>query len=499
MESPAPLAEPGEAWSAPEQKSGRASLSPLQAGTGSRKSARVSALFEFSDAEEIKRKVRESKAIQRKASYSVDNFYKSEGFFQAVAKSPRFENLTLGIICLNAMWIAIDTDWNTSTTLKGADGVFVVADSLFFGYFSLELFIRFCAFQRKRDCLKDGWFVFDTSLVALYAFDPFFLTILAFASGTDPDLPTSVLKLLRLARLSRLVRMLRSMPELMIMIKAMFTAAASVSYTLGLLIIVTYVFGIAMTLLSNDFGDEPPPDVIAANCWMTVVNETTNLPEEVRVEPGEDDCPLHAKAYLTGVAQSMYTLIIHGTFLDDLSVFADAIKAEPKGSTLCMIVLTIFIIFASMTIMNMLIGVLCEVISAVAAEERESIMVDTVHAKFDSIVKQLDTDEGGTLSWVEFQQIMGLPEAIRAFESVKVDPELVIDFAQEWFIDEDGEIKELSLNDFMDMVLDLRGGQDVHMKDIMNTSKRFNRQFSELNGLIKLINEKLIKLGSRTR
>lgn len=41
----------------------------------------------------------------------------------------------------------------------------------------------------------------------------------------------------------------------------------------------------------------------------------------------------------------------------------------------------IFILLAALTVMNMLIGVLCEVVSAVAATEKESITVQYVKAR----------------------------------------------------------------------------------------------------------------------
>merc|ERR1711865_11972 len=108
---------------------------------------------------------------------------------------------------------------------------------------SIELFIRFMAFKRKVCALRDPWFAFDTALVALYAFDPFAIGIMtAVQGGSGMDLPTSILRLFRLARLSRLTRMLRSLPELMIMIKGIVSATASVGYPMGLLLLVTYVF-----------------------------------------------------------------------------------------------------------------------------------------------------------------------------------------------------------------------------------------------------------------
>merc|ERR1719353_2778434 len=109
------------------------------------------------------------------------------------------------------------------------------------------------AFKRKLDGFKDPWFAFDTCLVGLYAFDPFAIGLLAALSGGGGlDLPTAILRLFRLARLSRLVRMLRSLPELMIMIKGMMSASSAVGYTLGLLMLITYIFSIAIRNLVSD-------------------------------------------------------------------------------------------------------------------------------------------------------------------------------------------------------------------------------------------------------
>jgi len=294
---------------------------------------------------------------------------------------------------VNAVWIAVDTDENPAETLLDAKWPFVIADVLFFGYFLTELFIRFMAFEKKCNCLKDGWFCFDTTLVTLYLFDPFIIALAVAASGGGSiDLPTSILRLFRLARLSRLVRMLRSLPELMIMIKGMVTAAASVSYTLGLLLIFTYVFAIAMTQLS--IGTE------------------------------------FREQYFKGVGLSMYSLIIYGTFLDSLAEFCDAIRAE---STPCLIAVTVFVVLASMTLMNMLIGILCEVISAVAEEEKQSMITEKVYEKFGSIVKNLDRDGDGNISWSELQVIMDDSDALQALNSVNVDPIGMVDVAEDFF------------------------------------------------------------------
>lgn len=424
-------------------------------------------LFAFSNTEAIKEKVRERKN-NKKTAYDVQNYYHETGFFQAIARAPKFENTTLGIIVVNALWISIDTDLNPSDTMfdDKSHPVFIAADCMFFGYFSVELFIRFMAFERKRRCLQDPWFVFDSTLVALYAFDPFLLGILAVVQGGEGmNLPTAVLRLFRLARLSRLVRMLRNLPELMIMIKGMVSAAASVSYTLGLLLLSTYVFAIAFRNL---------------------------VPAESQLEV----------EMFSSVLETMHNLIIFATFLDALSDFmyvvmdSDDIMTMTPAHIPCFILVWLYISLASLTILNMLIGVLCEVISAVAAEEKESMIVDKVHEKFGKIVNDLDENGDGFLSWEEFEMLIDHPEAVAALESVNVDPASMVDVAEDFFTDAGLPVK-VSFAEFMSMVLDLRGGQKATVKDMMGLGKSFNKSMLKAKNRLDVTDKKIQRIEGR--
>jgi len=231
------------------------------------------------------------------------------------------------------------------------------------------------------------------------------------------------------------------------MIKGMVTAAATVSYILGLLLIFTYVFAIAMTQLS--FGTE------------------------------------FREKYFNGVALSMYSLIVYGTFLDSLADFCDDIRAE---STPCLIAVTVYVVLASMTVMNMLIGILCEVISAVAEEEKETMITEKVYEKFGAILKGLDKDGDGTISFREVEVIVENRDALAALNSVNVDPGDLIDVAEDFLIEQG---KEMSFDDFMEMVLGLRGGLQATLKDIYFVGKRFNKKFTELKLLMEGLHRKL--------
>lgn len=266
--------------------------------------------------------------------------------------------------------------------------------------------------------------------------------------------------------------MLRSLPELMIMIKGMMSAACSVGYTLGLLLLVTYVFAIAIRNL-----------VPAASAFEPIEDKYGWQVDQEAIET----------TYFFSVVESMHTLIIFGTFCDALSDFLYAVKAQ---STPCFLLSWVYICLASLTIMNMLIGVLCEVISAVASEEKESMIVDQVNEKFGNIVKELDTDGDGDLSWEEFQQILDYPDALQALESVNVDPESMVDLAEDFFF-EDGEPVKVTFEEFMNLVLDLRGGQQATVRDIMGLGKRFNKKVMKNKDKMDGISLKIERIGAK--
>jgi voltage-gated sodium channel len=369
-------------------------------------------LFSFKDPQSIKDSVKE--ALKKQEPYNVSIYYKEGGIFVKIATHPIFENCTLAVIAINAVYIAIDTDWNkdepltptNTNSLQDSDTFFQFMEHAFCTYFTFEWIVRFLSFKIKTNGLKDGWFVFDSALVFMMVMETWVLLIAMSASGSSGGSPlggTSILRLFRLLRLSRLMRMLRSLPELMILIKGMVTAMKSVMYVMGLLVLITYVFAIAFTQLA--VGHELAP------------------------------------TYFANVSHAMYSLLIYATFLDDLSAFTEAQRCEPDGPLWYLLIVTIiFIALSSLTVMNMLIGVLCEVVSAVAEQERDDIRTEQLAESMKEIVMDVKNDASGEdlgISYKEFCEILKKPEGIEALDEVGVNPVGIVDFAGLFFFDGD--------------------------------------------------------------
>lgn len=389
----------------------------------------------FADLELLKQMVRES---LYQPVYDVRNYYKKTGCAQTIARSDTFGSITLFVIALNSIWLGYDTDYNQAPNLIQAKPQFQVMENLFCTFFTLEISFRFLAFESKLNCLKDGWFVFDSILVILMIIDTWIMTaVLFFSDGklgaAQSGGQASIGRLLRLLRLSRVARMLRSMPELMILVKGITSALRSVLLTLALLLIIMYVFAIVLTQLS---AGSPS-----------------------------------GNTYFFSILSSMYYLTVCGLFFDELTTFVTPVGDDSWMYATCF---WLFVLFGTLTVTNMLIGVLLEVVAGVAAVEREEMIVTYMRTKVTSIIEAV-SGEDGYVHLDVFRKLMSNRDCIQALREVGVDPVGLVDFAEFLFQDPNSEQTELSAKiptpKFLDLLLQLRGSNIATVRDVVDLRK----------------------------
>jgi hypothetical protein len=392
------------------------------------------------DSEEVKDQVRET---LKKPKFHIASLYHTTGFCQQVARSAAFEQMTLAIVSINAIWVAIDTDYNTALLLWDSHPMFIFVENCFCILFTLEWLIRFASFQRKCDMYRDRSLVFDTMLVFTMLLETYVLPLVLMVShgamGSGDMSNASVLRmvrLLRLSRMARVARVLRAVPELVIMIKAMTKAMRSVMITLILLVTLLYVFGIAFAQLTAG--------------------------HRIQVLEVQDAFP--------SVPRSMYTLLLHGVLsLSELEPIASQLA---KINMVLPVFLFVFVLLGAFTVMNMLIGILCEVVSATAAVEKEAHLVDETKRRVYAALQGLDTDDNGLISKNEFVQIVSNPLACKALDEVGVDVIALVDFADTLFWDSFSQTEvEMEFEAFMDIVLTLRNTNTATQKDVFNLSR----------------------------
>eukprot|EP00929_Paragymnodinium_shiwhaense_P120423 TRINITY_DN92367_c0_g1_i1.p1 TRINITY_DN92367_c0_g1~~TRINITY_DN92367_c0_g1_i1.p1 ORF type:complete len:732 (-),score=150.07 TRINITY_DN92367_c0_g1_i1:136-2331(-) len=361
----------------------------------------------FVTTDQIKEEVQQR--LFQKISVSKPNT-KKRGIWQRIMKSETFEHLTTASLICNALWICIDTDLNKAETTLDSHIVFQLGENLFCAFFLFEWLAKALSWvDIISACLKDGWFVFDGVIVSLMVVETWILSSLMLIRGTSMRNSSasnaSMLRMARLMRLSRLLRLgrlLRFMPELLIMLRGLKAAMRSVVYTIIFLTLFLFVAGILFTQLSMD----------------------TPLKE----------------VYFPNIMSSMYFLLINGTLL--LNTDAKSLELSTLGNLELSVAFFVVVVVSAVLMMNVLIGMLCQVISNVASSEREEIRIKTIRSTLEEVMHEIDDDNSGTVTRRKMNHILDLPRVEAKLCECGVNPKDLVNLS-DWIF----QSKELVLEE----------------------------------------------------
>jgi len=358
--------------------------------------------------------------------YDVESLYKKTGLAQAIARHDGFANFTILVIAANAVYIGYASEYNKSDSVWDADLQFVICDNLFCAYFAFEWFVRFSAFEIKFNGFRDRMFMFDTALAWLIIIETWILPWVI-DSLHDIRIDWNFLKLVRVLRLARMGRLVRSVPELVAMIKGCVVASRAVGSAFMLLFGLVYVFSIILMIFMQ--GDD----------------------NEVLVER------------YGNLGKTMWTLLIDASFMDGLGyAFTPLLEAKQYVS---FVALLVFVLLSSLTVMNMLIGVLCEVVTSVAEAEKEEVAIDLLKGTLLAMLRGIDEDKSGEISQEEISHILHYEEALAVLKDLNVDVDYFVDSLNMHFEYGGGNIGIMKV---MDLILMLRGDRPPTMKDMIH-------------------------------
>jgi hypothetical protein len=268
-------------------------------------------------------------------------------------------------------------------------------------------------------------------------------------SGSSILGESSLLRIARLMRLTRMLRMgrlLRAVPELLIQLKGLGKAMRSVLTTLMLLLICLYMFAI----LIRQMMDEGSPV---------------------------------QQQHFDSVPKCMYTLLVYAFFMDALGFLIESLVLGKHWAIT--IVFGFCVVFSGLAIQNMLIGVLCEVVSGVGIEERASLKRQEVEEKLNLAVDKMGCKDR-KVTKENFMRIFDTGQdedsIAHLFADVGVDLIGLLDFSDFIFHDEllDQEDKTLSFNEFVNVVMQLRGDKEATVKDMVDLRKYLRSQIRTL-------------------
>jgi hypothetical protein len=398
--------------------------------------------------------------------YDVESLYKEDGMMAHMARSTRFNGVSQGMICLNAMYIGIDADHNQESNLYNAALPFTIIENVFCIYFVFELVVRIGAFHHVRDCFRDGWIRFDTFLVSTMVFETWIVMPILLYQGGGVDLPIGIFRLMRLLKLTRMARMMKAFPELVLMVKALVRSIRAITGSILLVVVFLYSFAIFMhMLLKNE----------------TALNE--KLQDELQFD-------------FATIPKCMWTLGMCGVFMLDgaaniatFLVFDSKFHIILSGWTFL-----IFTLLTAMTILQMLIGVLCEVISSTNREHEASRVVAIM--KQQLMTKLLQHDDGdGKITQAELAQLLADPACKALMRSLKINRLYLLEMQKLMFPSKDSAVAFKPLTEIIlacrgdntATVDTVAGGLSFLAGEIRNSDAKLNQMQHVLDDIIKCL------------
>merc|ERR1712217_30271 len=149
------------------------------------------------------------------------------------------------------------------------------------------------------------------------------------------------------------------------------------------------------------------------------------------------------------MGKTMSILLLNGILPDN----ANFIEVLGQEHILYAILMLCFILVGSLTVMNMLVGVLVEGVKTVSTIEKEQMDVNFVKGHLLACVKRLDANGDEEISKTEFEGLLQTPDCAKALQNIGVDVVGLVDLCDYIFAEE----QQLSFPQFMETVLQLRG------------------------------------------
>ena len=154
--------------------------------------------------------------------------------FYQLKESKFFQFLVIAIIIFNAFTIGVNTYELSDVTNQ----IINLLDYSITIFFVIEITIRFIGEPKKSEFFKNGWNIFDTIIVCI---------------SLIPIQNNSSFLLLRLLRVFRVLRIISVIPELKMIIEALLQSVKRVFYVSLLLFIILYIYAtIGSILFSED-------------------------------------------------------------------------------------------------------------------------------------------------------------------------------------------------------------------------------------------------------
>lgn len=344
-----------------------------------------------------------------------------------IVTAPITAHFVMALILLNLILLGVEVDVSATLGANDIPGWFEVVNAIIVLVFVAELSLMIVGYGPKKIFFgRDRWWnIFDFAIVALSAVE-------TFVQFSAPGLLAEMryMRFLRLARAlrgMRVVKLLRYVSALRTLIFSIISTTGSLLWTLVLLLLIFYCFGVILTQIVTDFCRE----------------QTINLTNDPNAIPR---CPAELQMYWSSIPESILTLYmaISGgvSWIEPLQPLRE-VSALAVGCMLLYVVLTVF------AVLNVVTGVFCHTAIESATKDKEIVVMSQIQKQraqasaLREMFKEIDVDDSAMVSVQELRHALKTQKMSSFLESMDISTQdvwtlfMIIDSDQNGLIDVD--------------------------------------------------------------
>jgi len=323
----------------------------------------------------------DSGVSKRKPFCARSCFPRTHSLARTFLRSQVFE-IFIGVsIVTNSVLIGLEQSWD----LHGRDvSLFQAWEHVFLVIYTFELLLRFFVYGRL--CLKDGWVRFDIFVVIVSVISSWVLQPLL--GRQDQLAPVLVLRTARLLKLVRTVKLLMKLKELWLLVQGLISSAATMFYTLLLLVVILYVF---------------------ASLGIEIITK-----HELAMGPNAD--PQFSEIvnmHFSDLPRTMLTLIQFVTLDSVNAIYSPLVEKDPAVA----VYFVSLMLIVSIVLMNLITAVIVNSALEQATHDREAFKLQEEKRRkrlvvdLKQVFQRLDDDGSGKIS---VEELLAAPDDDKA-------------------------------------------------------------------------------------
>merc|ERR1719456_2001409 len=107
------------------------------------------------------------------------------------------------------------------------------------------------------------------------------------------------------------------------------------------------------------------------------------------------------------IPTAMWKLLIHGALMDEVAPTVDTIGEEDRSLAALFLA---FVLLSNLIVLNMLIGIICDVATGVSEKEKQMMSSKALTADLGEFLDCFDMDSDQQISVQEFDLLMANPD-----------------------------------------------------------------------------------------